>query len=77
MWLNTADSALTETSILYTGGYKDGRTDRQANSSIPPKTFVLPQYNNVWNISGRGEYAGYKHFLLSLQYFQKFSSLKL
>ena len=28
MWLNTPASALTETSILYTYGHMDGRTDR-------------------------------------------------
>ena len=39
-------SALTESSILCTDGRTDTRTDRQADSSIPQKTFVLRRYDN-------------------------------
>ena len=49
MWLNTPASALTDTSILYTDGLTHGQTDtwmdRQADSSLPLKTFILPGYN--------------------------------
>ena len=40
------DLILTETSILYTR-QTHKRTDTQADSSIPPKTFVLQKYNNA------------------------------
>ena len=57
MWLNTPTSALTQIKILYThtDGHKDGWTDtqmdREADSSIPTKTFVLQVYNKLclWN----------------------------
>ena len=43
--VNTLASALTETSILNTDQYMERQTprqmDRQADSSIPPKTYVL------------------------------------
>ena len=47
--------ALTETSILYTDGHMHGRThgwmdtrtDGQADSSVPTKTFVLRGYNSL------------------------------
>ena len=44
--VDTSTSALTETSILYTDGHTDRHTDkqtdgRQADSSIPLKTFIL------------------------------------
>ena len=34
---------LTEITILYTDGHAEGQ-DRQADSSIPPKTFILQGY---------------------------------
>ena len=49
MWLNTPASALTDTSILYTDRLTHGQTDtwmdRQADFSLPLKTFILPGYN--------------------------------
>ena len=49
MWLNTHASALTDTCILYTDGLTHRQTDtwmdRQADSSLPLKTFILPGYN--------------------------------
>ena len=49
MSLNTPARALTETSILYTDGLTHGQmdtwVDRQADSSLPLKTFILPMYN--------------------------------
>ena len=40
---------MTDTSILYTDGPTHGQTDtwmdRQADSSLPLKTFILPGYN--------------------------------
>ena len=55
MLLYTLTSALTETSIfnIYghtdgcTDGHTDGRTDRQADSGIPPKTFVSQGYDKL------------------------------
>ena len=54
---------------------------RQADSSIPPKTFVLRGYNDakviipfqftLENIVGTGENAGYQHFHLFPQCFKK------
>ena len=45
----TPTSALTDTSILYIDGLTHGQTntrmDRQADSSLPLKTFILPGYN--------------------------------
>ena len=35
------NTTLTENSILYTDGHADTRTDRQADSRIPAKTFAL------------------------------------
>ena len=46
---NTPACALTDTNILYTDGLTHRQTytwmDRQADSSLPLKTFILPGYN--------------------------------
>ena len=56
MRLKTPASALTETSILLTDRHTDRHTDtwtdRQADSSIPPKTFVLQGYNKSFFFIG-------------------------
>ena len=47
--VNTPASPLTDTCILYTDGLTHGQTDtwmdRQADYSLPLKTFILPGYN--------------------------------
>ena len=67
--VNIPASTLTETSILYTriARLTHGWTDRQADSSIPPKTLVLRGY----------KYGGYQHFLLFLYCLLKASSLRI
>ena len=47
MRLNTPASPLTDINILYIDKPMDELTDRQADSSIPPKTFVLQGYKHV------------------------------
>ena len=50
------------TKILYTDGHNDTDIHRQADFSIPTKTFVLLGYNGVFdrveNNEGKGENAG-------------------